>query len=126
VIFEDRHHLIIVEQRYPVEQSIEETGRILVESLASAVDRHVIVYELDQFFTRVESLPHEIFLNAVEMVQISCVQDCIAYLSPSKIEKTSSILNRRHSRNDISTGIALELLRKVLEECSGIESDVDA
>ncbi len=56
------HHMVLIELRNPVEKSIQETSRIAVECLADAVNRNMVVNELDFIFVCLERINHEFLL----------------------------------------------------------------
>ena len=51
VIFKDSHDSVVVEERYPMEERIQKSLRISIESLADTVNGHMIVYKFDAIFT---------------------------------------------------------------------------
>ena len=120
MVLESSHNLELVEERDPMEKGKEKSLRVFIESLASTVNRDVIIDKFDGFLFIRKGRFHEIFLNTMKAMYITSVEDCIAHLSPLEIEETSSIANFRHSINNISMNIPFELLREVFEESCAV------
>ena len=124
VVLEDCHHFVLIEEGNPVEQSVQKSLWVFVESIANTVDGYMVVNKFDLFSTLLESFFDEIFLDAVERVEVAWIQNGVADLPPLEIEETPSIFDIRHSINDLSIFVPFELLREVLEEGSRVESDI--
>lgn len=71
VIFVDCHDLILVKERDPVEQSIEESLWIGIKPLTDTVNGDMVVDKLDQVFAFLKGFPHEIFLITIKRVKIA-------------------------------------------------------
>lgn len=62
MVFENCHHFILIEVRYPVEKSIQIASRILVKSLTGRIYRHVVIDEFDFIEILFPLIYHEAFL----------------------------------------------------------------
>ena len=71
VVLEDCHYFVLVEEGHPVEQSVQEPLRVFVESIAYAVYGYMVVNKFDLFSTLFEGFFDEIFLDAVERVEVA-------------------------------------------------------
>ena len=71
MILENCHHFVLIEEGDPVEQSVQESLRVFVESIANAVDGYMVVNKFDLFSTLFKGFFDEIFLDAVERVEIA-------------------------------------------------------
>ena len=71
MVLEDCHHFVLIEEGNPVEQSVQKSLWVFVESIANTVDGYMVVNKFDLFSTLLESLFDEIFLDAVERVEVA-------------------------------------------------------
>jgi len=71
MILKNSHNSIVVEEWYPMEESIQKSLRISIKSLAHTIDWHMIVYKFDSIFIRLKHLADEVFLKTIETVQIT-------------------------------------------------------
>lgn len=124
MILENCHHFVLIEEGDPVEQSVQESLRVFVESIANAVDGYMVVNKFDLFSTLFKGFFDEIFLDAVERVEIAWIQDGVTDLSPFEIEETPPIFHIGHPINYLSIFTPLELLREVFEEGSRVKGDI--
>ena len=124
MILKDRHNMILIKERYPMEESIQESLRIFIKSFTNTVYRYMIIHKLDLLLTTLKSLFHEIFLNTIKRMQVTWIKNSVTDLTPLEIQKTSSVLYSWNSINNITIFIPLELLRKILEESRRFKSDI--
>ena len=85
VIFKDSHDSVVVEERYPMEERIQKSLRISIESLADTVNGHMIVYKFDAIFTWLKNLADEVLLETIKTVQIAWIENHVGDLSPLEI-----------------------------------------
>jgi hypothetical protein len=117
VVLKDCHHSVFIEKRNPVEKSVEKPFWIFIKSFANTINRNVIVDKFDLIFVCLKSLPHKLFLESVEPVQVASIQDHVTDLSPPEMQKTFSVFHSRNPIHYFSSLISLELLGEVLEKC---------
>lgn len=48
MILEHSHDFVVIEERYPMKESIQKSLRIPIESLAYTVDGHMVVNKFDR------------------------------------------------------------------------------
>jgi hypothetical protein len=64
MVFEYGHNFILIEVGHPMEESIEITRRITVESLANRINGNMITHEFEFVLVVLKGVDHEIFLKS--------------------------------------------------------------
>ena len=71
MVLKHSHDFIIVEERYPMEEGIQKSLWISIESLAYTVDGDVVVDKFNTIFTRLKDITDKLLLDTIETVQIA-------------------------------------------------------